>query len=454
MRRRLILAAMGAGLALVAPSPAHAAVVVQFQCSPAPADCQGWYRSDVTIDWTVVPDAAIVDGCRDRTFTADTPPEGNTETCLASWEGEQVQKWRLIKVDKTAPSVTTWTPSRPPDANGWYRAPLSVAFGGIDATSGILGCSTPTYVGPDAADGVVAGTCTDVAGNSASGTFALRYDATGPDVTAAKPARRPDHRGWYNRPVAWTFEGRDATSGLAECPRVTYAGPDDAQAPVTGSCRDRAGNVSERVFRFRYDATPPAPVRIAARPRDRAVALRLSTAADVESVRILRRPGRRGSRRTTIFRGRPRDLVDRHVRNRRRYRYTVVAVDPAGNAARSTVGVVPRPRLIAPATGAVLHAPPTLRWTAVRGATYYNVQLLRNGRKVLSAWPARARLGLRASWRFRGHRRTLDAGTYRWRVWPGFGARSAARFGRSIGSRTFAMSAPAVAVRDGARTAR
>ena len=48
---------------------------------------------------------------------------------------------------------------------------------------------------------------------------------------------------------------------------------------------------------------------------------------------------------------------------------------------------MPKPELLAPPNGAVLTAPPLLRWSKVRGADYYNVQLLRDGRKVLSAWP-------------------------------------------------------------------
>jgi hypothetical protein len=71
-----------------------------------------------------------------------------------------------------------------------------------------------------------------------------------------------------------------------------------------------------------------------------------------------------------------------------------------------------------------------------------NVQLRRDGRKVLSRWPARARLQLRARWRFNGRVRRLEPGSYEWHVWPGFGRRSEARYGARIGSRRFVIAAP------------
>jgi hypothetical protein len=38
---------------------------------------------------------------------------------------------------------------------------------------------------------------------------------------------------------------------------------------------------------------------------------------------------------------------------------------------------------------------------------------------------------------FQGHRYRLGAGLYRWYVWPGFGSRAQARYGRRLGGSTF-----------------
>jgi hypothetical protein len=96
-------------------------------------------------------------------------------------------------------------------------------------------------------------------------------------------------------------------------------------------------------------------------------------------------------------------------------------------------------RLIAPSAGAVVRAgrPPLLRWTPVRAARYYNVQLFRNRRKILTAWPSRPRYRPKPRWSYRGRQRRLAPGSYHWVVWPGFGPRSRADYGRRIGPSTF-----------------
>jgi hypothetical protein len=150
-------------------------------------------------------------------------------------------------------------------------------------------------------------------------------------------------------------------------------------------------------------------------------------------------PGLKGARRSTLYEGRPAGLTDGRVGNRRRYRYVVTAIDQAGNASRRVVSVVPGPRLLTPRGGAGVTAPPLLGWVRVHRATYYNVQLFRGDRKLLSAWPSSASLQLRPRWRFAGHARRLSPGRYRWYVWPGFGPRSERRFGGLVGNRSFVV---------------
>ena len=149
-----------------------------------------------------------------------------------------------------------------------------------------------TYAGPDGATARAAGTCRTWPATRARIRAALRYDSTGPDVRTGKPARKPDRRGWYTRPVRWRFTGSDGLSGLAECPEVRYAGPDGAAARVIGGCADRAGNVEFRGFPIRYDDTAPPPPDVRALPRDRAVRLNIRVVSDVRRIRVVRTPGR------------------------------------------------------------------------------------------------------------------------------------------------------------------
>ena len=242
---------------LGAPGAAAAVPSVTYKCTPAPQDCTGWYRSNVSLEWTVLPSDAAKTGCANQTFTTDTPL--TSVSCLADDGSAAVGVTVRIKVDKTPPEVTGGQPGRAADINGWYNHAVGVEFLGNDLTSGVASCTATTYGGPDDASASVQGTCVDRAGNeSAPRSYGpIKYDETAPIVTAARTDRPPDHGTWFTAPVRLAVEATDATSGLAECPAVTYGGPDSASVSVIGTCRDHAGNAASRTFALSFDATPP-----------------------------------------------------------------------------------------------------------------------------------------------------------------------------------------------------
>jgi hypothetical protein len=462
-RIRRLAAVLVAGLVLgFGASSAEAVPSVTFKCTPAPEDCSGWYRSNVSIDWTVLPSGAARAGCQDKTFTTDTP--GTSEYCSANDGTATVTVELTIRVDKTPPVVTGGHPSRSADVNGWYNHAVAIAFSGSDQTSGIESCTATSYGGPDSAAASVTGICQDRAGNLSSPFgYGLRYDQTAPLLMGATPERPPNAGGWFNRPVRFDIQATDATSGIADCPSVTYGGPDSAAASVSAGCRDQAGNSASRSFALKYDATAPVLRDLKASGLNRGVALSWRTGADTESVEVVRTPGVGGEPATTVFRGLATSFVDGRVTNGVRYTYEVRAEDAADNAASQTTSGVPvatgpdaappgptartpagpragrRRRLIAPRAGALVRPgrPPLLRWTPVRGARYYNLQLWRRGAKILSVWPARARFQLKRRWRYGGRSWRLEPGRYRWFVWPGFGPRSKADYGRRMGPGRF-----------------
>lgn len=230
---------------------------MSFSCTPAPHDCSGWYRSNVSIDWTVLPSTAVVTGCQDRTYTTDTP--GADEFYSANDGSTTVTVELKIRLDKTPPVVTGGQPARGADVDGWYNRPVGVAFSGSDQTSGVAACTSTTYSGPDSGAASLAGTCTDNAGNaSAPFGYGLKYDATAPVISGAAPDHPANASGWFNSPVRLDLQANDATSGIADCPLLSYGGPDTAGVSLAGSCRDRAGNSSSRTFEIKYDATRPA----------------------------------------------------------------------------------------------------------------------------------------------------------------------------------------------------
>jgi hypothetical protein len=452
------LAASGA-LAATAAAPARAnSVSATCTAGGAPADdCNAWYRTSVTLQWQWSPTQGVVStlGCDVQTLSNDTSSSGTPKTCEVDWmNGDKLTAEKRIHVDTTPPAVTDGTPGRGPDQNGWYNHPVEFAFHGSDATSGLQGCSSVTYGGPDSASATVTGICRDVAGNVASRDVSLRYDATPPTVDDITLSRPPDHDGWYTAPVDFGFRGSDSTSGVDGCSAGSYRGPDGANMSVTGTCTDRAGNAASRSFGINYDATPPTLDAVAATAGNHSAALSWLSSLDTTSLVIVRSPvGARGVTQS-LSPGLETGFRDTGLRNGVEYRYDLTATDAAGNAAHASVTVVPsaHPRL-RPRAGASVSSPPLLRWTGVTKATYYNVQLYRDdtgapvdaaqpppgSEKILSRWPRKPQFRLRRSWNFGGHRRRLSPGRYRWYVWAGYGARSKQLYGGQIVNSTFTV---------------
>jgi hypothetical protein len=449
--------AASVALAATAAAPARAnSVSATCTAGGAPADdCNAWYRTSVTLQWQWSPTQGVVStlGCDVQTVSNDTSSSGTPKTCEVDWmNGDKLTAEKRIHVDTTPPAVTDGTPGRGPDQNGWYNHPVEFVFNGSDATSGLQGCSSVTYGGPDSASATVTGICRDVAGNVASRNVPLRYDATPPAVADITPSRPPDHDGWYNAPVDFGFRGSDDTSGVDGCSAGSYRGPDGAGVSVTGTCTDRAGNAASRSFGINYDATPPALDAVAAIAGNRSAVLSWQRSLDTTSLVIVRAPV--GARGQFLPPGLESGFRDTGLRNGVEYRYDFTAADAAGNAAHAAVTVVPsaHPRL-RPRLGASVSSPPLLRWTRVTKATYYNVQLYRDDTgagagaaqpppgsvKILSQWPTKPQFHLRRSWKFGGQRRRLSPGLYRWYVWAGYGARSKQRYGGQIVNSTFTV---------------
>jgi hypothetical protein len=339
-----------------------------------------------------------------------------------------------LEYDATPPSVTA-SPSRGPDANGWYNHPVSVAFNGTDSVSGIDSCTAAvSYSGPDTAGTTLSGTCTDKAGNSASTSFSLQYDSTPPTVSASL-ARPPDANGWYNHPVALNASGTDAGSGIGSCTGGTYSGPDTNHASITATCVDNAGNSATQTVTFEYDATPPKLSDVKVTNANGSATLTWAGSPDITSVTVERAAGSPGGK-AMVYKGDGHTCTMTKLKNGEHYRYVLSAVDAAGNVATATATALPL-ALTSPVPGQKVKRPPLLRWSKVTGADYYNVQLFFKGHKILTEWPAGTTLKVPRTWTFAGHRHKLGKGRYRWYVWPGHGSRKLGKYGQLVGSSYF-----------------
>jgi hypothetical protein len=330
--------------------------------------------------------------------------------------------------------------------NGWFISNVRVSWTEAESTPGwtlqsTSGCDLRTLTADTPPSGTTL-TCsamsTGPGGASATVTqpVTVFIDRVAPSGLAVATDRPPDVGSWFNHPVGVAWTGSDGGSGIASCTSVPYGGPDTASATLSGTCTDRAGNVSAALpFSLSYDATPPTLTGLGAQTAEGRATLTWQ-AAGATSFTVVRSPGAGDAASSLVYSGAAATFTDTGLVVGRTYDYRVQAVDPAGNAASAAIAVT-LTRLVAPAPRARMTAPPLLRWNAIRAASYYNVQLFRNGRKILSAWPTRARYQVRSVWRYRGHRHRLVPGTYRWYLWAGYGKRSQNRYGKLLGSRSF-----------------
>jgi uncharacterized repeat protein (TIGR01451 family) len=234
-----------------------------------------------------------------------------------------------------------------------------------------------------------------------------------------------------------------AVGSLVNTAAVTSTSPDNVATNNTATVETTVGPPGTVAVPVVPDTGPPHDVS-RLRLRRGTTWLRLSwglpTDKDLAGV-VVTRTTSGSAKKLTLFRGRALGFTDRRVRAGARYSYRVRTYDTAGNTSRGVVaaGSPLQLPLFAPPPNARVASPPLLRWRPVKRASYYNVQLFRNGQKLLSAWPRTPMLRLQSRWRFARHAFALSPGTYRWYVWPGYGERSLSHYGGLLGQSAFTV---------------
>ncbi len=311
---------------------------------------------------------------------------------------------------------------------GWYTSPVAVTWvvsqdPAPDQTNDCAG------VEPTSHDLVTTTSCEAIwisSSDDIKRSYTLHVELSSPTITATLD-RLPDSNGWYNHPVDVSFMG-SAFSGIASCsPTNTYGGPAGANITINGSCTDNARKVATTSVTIKYDASPPT---ITGATPSRApdsngyythpVSFTFSGVDGVSGISSCDTVTYSGPSSGNVVGG---------------------CHDSAGNYATISVPVkyrAPTPVASVARAGSSLR----LRWKGAARASYYNVQIYRGGKKVLSTWPSKTSLLLRQAWSYARHHYRLKPGRYRWYVWPGYGSRKAARYGRMIVSSTFKVTRP------------
>ena len=208
----------------------------------------GWYRSNVTVSWSVTdPESPVTStsGCGTTILTGDTP--GTTLTCTATSAGGTNSDSVTVNIDLTDPLISS-SRSVAPNANGWNKTGVTVSYIASDALSGIdLGASDTgdDVLSTEGAGQSGTGTVVDEAGNSASATESpINIDLTDPLISPSRSVA-PNANGWNKTGVTVSYIASDALSGIdlgASDTGDDVLSTEGAGQSGTGTVVDEAGN--------------------------------------------------------------------------------------------------------------------------------------------------------------------------------------------------------------------
>jgi hypothetical protein len=254
------------------------------------ANANGWNRgARVDVEFSCDDEASGIASCGpDAVITT----EGNAQDAsgkAVDHAGNEAVDPATVSLDRTDPRIDA-APDRAPDANGWYRDPVTIGFSCSDALSGIDRCPAPEQLG-EGADQSASGTAVDAAGNTAQGGVAdLDVDTTPPTLSGA-PSTAANEHGWYRDDVVIAWACDDALSGLdGSCPQDDTIAGEGVDLSASASVADRAGNRRTRtVAGINIDRTPPITRAHVEQPLASgwyagAVRVELETAADLSTV--------------------------------------------------------------------------------------------------------------------------------------------------------------------------
>lgn len=219
--------------------------------SPTPLEDNG--DSTVTI---TAPSAAGPYTYKVR-YNHSLTPAGSNDA--ASITGVVEVTYTLTVIADTTPPVITFT-GTPANAHGWNNTDVTVSWSVTDSESAISSSSgCDTVVVTDETSGTTY-TCTATsAGGTSSQSVTVKIDKTKPTASAnASPAANAN--GWNNTNVTVSFSGSDALSGIDFCDAPVVLSSEGAGQSASGTCTDKAGNVSDPATAsgINIDKTPPS----------------------------------------------------------------------------------------------------------------------------------------------------------------------------------------------------
>jgi hypothetical protein len=204
----------------------------------------GWYKSDVTLGWTVTepesPHSLQTTGCVSQDITTDQAE--TTYSCSASSAGGTTGPVDVaIKRDATNPTISG---SASPDPNifGWNNGPVTVSYSCGDNLSGVASCASDDTLGSEGAGQSATGTAVDNAGNSDTATVSgINIDLTAPGVTWNSAISDGDSFYFGSVPAGPSCTATDDLSGPNGCTVSGYSTGVGSHT-LAATAYDKAGN--------------------------------------------------------------------------------------------------------------------------------------------------------------------------------------------------------------------
>lgn len=226
----------------------------------------GWSGGDVELSFSATDNLS---GVESTFVSVDNSPPETAGTVTVSGQGRHVVAFHSqdragnrestltveVLVDTSGP-VMVHTLSPEPNAAGWHKSPVEVAWECSDADSGVATCPAAVSIDTDGAGQLVIGEATDVLGNATIDNVTINMDQQDPQIQAVLNAVA-NVDSWYNTPVTVSWDCSDGLSGVASCPEPVTIG-EGLNDSIVGQAVDAAGNsAATQVGPFKVDLTGP-----------------------------------------------------------------------------------------------------------------------------------------------------------------------------------------------------
>ena len=199
----------------------------------------GWYAAPVTIEWTATDGVSGIDPATEPA-SSTIMTEGAAETAGA-WVSDRAGNARSatsapVRLDMTAPSITG-APTTAPNASGWYRSSVEVAFSCTDALSGVVACGPNGVLSGDGAGQSLPGTAHDAAGNTATTRVGgINIDSKAPTTAASLDCTGLS--GWCTGTSATVHLEASDQAGLSGVRSIRHRIEDGMWSETSGSSAD------------------------------------------------------------------------------------------------------------------------------------------------------------------------------------------------------------------------